>query len=473
MLFGHIALKQLVRLNPDQFNLLGGVQLDGRILLVTIGITCVAALLFGFLPAIEASRVDLRSLLAESSRSSAGRRRDYRRHILVFAEVSLGVVLTTSAVLLVRTLLGSTAPYPGFNANHLLVASASLADPQYASPAATSKLFRESTRRIEQIPGVQSAAVAMSAPYTRPLNERLARANDRQLSGMTEVNYVTPRYFGTLAVKLLRGRELSDSDDEPKAPQVVVVNDTFVHFFLRETDPVGTVITFEKQNWSVIGVVNSIQENNHLEHTVPVSFYPEIYVPISQFPQGLLEMANRWFSPVWLVRTTHDDPALAQAMQEALSSVDPTLPFAEFQSIDAIRAKTLGPQRYRAWVVSAVSALALILAALGVYGSVAQSIVQRTREMGIRMALGATVGHIVRKCTTPAIAVACAGVVCGLAGAALTATLLKDVIWNVSAFDPATYVFVAALLIGLSFFASLLPALRLRHINAAQVLQED
>jgi predicted lysophospholipase L1 biosynthesis ABC-type transport system permease subunit len=219
--------------------------------------------------------------------------------------------------------------------------------------------------------------------------------------------------------------------------------------------------------------VNSVEENNHLAHTVPVSFYPEIYIPAAQFPAGLLAMVNHWFSPVWLVRTTHEDAGVREAMQKALASVDPTLPFAEFRSVDAIRAKALGPQRYRAWVVSAVSALAVILAALGVYGLVAQSVVQRRREMGIRMALGATPVSIIQLCTGPAIFVACAGVVCGLAGAAFAATLLKDVIWHVSPFDPTTYAFVALVLIALAFVASLLPTMRLRRMNPAEVLQEE
>lgn len=472
VLLGRLTLQQLLKLNPDQFGLLGGVPLDARVLLTTGALSFCAALLFGFFPALEASRVDLRTTLGEASRTSAGRRRDYRRHVLVFAEVSLGVILITSAGLLVQTLLSSTSPYPGFNTNHLLVASASLSEPRYAKPAAAARLFRESTNRIEQIPGVQAAAVAMSAPYTRPLNEGLAQVNGQRLAGGTELNYVTPGFFKTLGVKLLGGRWLTEADYS-RARRVVLINETFVHFYLRDSNPVGSVITFENQQWSVAGVVNSVQEDNHLSHTVPVSFYPEVYILVAQFPEGLFEMANRWFSPVWLVRTTREDAALPRAMQKALASVDPRLPFAEFRTIRAIRAKTLGPQRYRAWVVSAVSGLAVILAALGIYGLVAQSVSQRTREMGIRMALGADVWSIIRTCTAPAIIVACAGVVCGLIGAAFAATLLKGVVWNVSRFDPRTYALVGVLLIGLAFVASLLPALRLRHVSPARVLQEE
>lgn len=140
IVLGRVALQQLLKLNPNEFNLLGGVELDGRVLLTTAAVAFGAALLFGCFPAIEASRVDLRTILAESSRTSAGRRRDYRRHVLVFAEILLGVTLITSAGLLVRTLLGSTAPYPGFKASHLLVASASLSDPRYAKPAAAAPI---------------------------------------------------------------------------------------------------------------------------------------------------------------------------------------------------------------------------------------------------------------------------------------------------------------------------------------------
>ena len=226
------------------------------------------------------------------------------------------------------------------------MASASLSGPRYAKPAAAARLFRESTNRIEQIPGVQSAAVAMAAPYTRPINEGLSQVNGQRLAGGTELNYVTPNFFDTLGIRLLRGRLFADAD-EAKAARAAIVNDTFVHFYLREINPVGAVITVEKQNWAVVGVVNSVQENNHLNHTVPVSFYPEIYIPAAQFPEGLFELANQWFSPVWLVRATRDDPALPQAMQRALGSATP-----RFRSPNSELSMRSGR---RPWVRSAIA----------------------------------------------------------------------------------------------------------------------
>jgi len=329
-----------------------------------------------------------------------------------------------------------------------------------------------------QWPAILPSVTGVGGTSLTSVSPRVESAWSGAGSGCSKI-YATPSFQSGINTGCSKRAQADVSADADPNTGVAVydehdtVNDTFERFYLRVTNPLGSVVTFEKQKWTVVGVVNSVQENDQLRYTVPVSFYPEIYIAVAQFPEGLFEMASHWFSPVWLVRATREDPALPQAMQKALASVDPTLPFAEFRTIDAIRAKTLGPQRYRAWVVSAVSGLAVILAALGVYGLVAQSVTRRTREMGIRMALGATVARIIQICTAPAIAVACAGVVFGLAGAAFAATLLKDVVWNVSPFDPTTYVLVAVLLIGLACVASLLPAMRLRHVNPARILQGE
>lgn len=469
---GRVMLQQLIRFNAKELTLLGPAKVDGRVVGVAVAVSIIASLLLGLLPAFEASRVDLRSTLAKGGRASTGQRRGWARYLFVFAEVGLAMMLVTAAGLLARNLLGVTAPNPGFDGKGLLVAPASLADPKYADPAVTAKLFRESTALMEQIPGVQHAAVAMAGPYTRPLNGGVSQLNGHALHGNVELNYVTARYFETLGLHCLDGRTLRATDGA-QAPPVVVVNDRFVKRYSPNGSPVGWPIQFAGKTWTIVGVSNSVQENNHLDGTLPLSFYPEVYVAAEQFPAGLLGMANQWFSPVWLVRARTNDVAMQSALQKALQEADPAIAFAEISTSDAVRAKALGPVRYRAWVVGAVSVLAALLAAIGLYGLVAQAVTERTREMGLRMALGATTAQVIRSCVTPALMASLAGLATGSGGALAASRMLQAVIWNVATTDPATYLCGLAGLTLLAGMASVLPALRLARISAARILQEE
>ncbi len=472
ILIGRMALGELVRFNPGEFTLMGAVALNGRVLMVTIAASFAASLLFGLLPAIQASRVDLQITLAKGGRTSAGQRRGSARYLLVFAEVALAVMLITAAGLFVRNFLGVISPYPGFNPKGLVVASASLADPRYAQPVTAARLFRDSTSLMERIPGVESAAVAMAAPYTRPINEGLSELNGRPLNSGVEINYVTPSYFQTLGLRCMAGRTLRAADDT-RGPRVVVVNDRFVEMYSPHTAIVGSTLKLEGKTWTIAGVVNSVQENNHLNGTLPLSFYPEAYVPVEQFPAGLLAMANQWFPPVWLVRTKHTDVAVQNALEAALQAVDPSIAFAEISAMESVRAKALGPVRYRTWVVSLVSALAMLLAGIGLYGVIAQAVTERRREMGLRMALGASINRIITTCIAPTVMAALAGLTSGLAAAFFAAHLLRNMIWNVSITDPASYVAGFLLLALLISMASVGPVLRLTRISPARILHED
>ncbi len=432
------------------------------------------SVIFGLFPAFEASGVDLRSALSEAGRSNAGSRRQWKRQSLVFAEVALGVVLVVAAGLLIRTFATIANASPGFDPNHLVIASASLADARYSTTAAGTRLFRQSLQQIQQIPGVESAAVALTPPYGRPLNESIAQIDGRPpKEGITEFTYVTPGMFETLRMKLLRGRLFTEADTADAA-RVAVVNEAFLSRYLRtKPDPLGTPINIENKNWQIIGVVNNVQERNGLGFGGPVDQFPEVYVPVDQFPDGIFAMANVWFSPVWIIRTHGDSPAFPQAMQRALASVDPRLPFSSFKTISQVRGAALQQQRYEAIIFSVFAGLAILLAALGVYGLIAQSVAQRTREMGIRLALGATVNGIIRTAALPGVALSVAGVVCGIMLALFATRLLKSLIWGVAPTDPSTFVAVALLLIGVAAGASIIPALRLARIDPAQALHNQ
>ncbi|MDQ2842037.1 MAG: ABC transporter permease, partial [Acidobacteriota bacterium] len=469
---GYGALEGLIRLNPDEFKMFGPVHLDLRVVAIMLAISLATSILFGLFPAFEATTVDLRSALAEAGRASAGSRRQWKRQLLVFAEVTLGVVLVVAAGLLVRTFTILVNASPGFDPNHVITATASLQDERYATAAAGARLFRESLERIRQIPGVESAAVALTPPYARALNDGVQIVGSSK-SGVTNFTYATPGLFETLRMHLLRGRLFTDADNA-SAARVAVVNESFVKRYLHEQpDPLGRPIQIENKTWQIIGVVNNVQVKMGWGGTGPVDQFAGVYVPVDQFPDGIFAMANVWFSPVWTVRTRGDIPSLPESMRRALQSVDPRLPFSSFQNMFEFRGASLKQQRYHATIFSALGTLALLLTALGVYGLIAHSVAQRTREMGIRLALGATPRQVVRAAALPGITLSLAGIGCGVVLALFATRLLKGLLWGITGTDPLTFISVAMLLILVAAVSSALPALRLTRLDPAQTLRDE
>jgi predicted permease len=403
----------------------------------------------------------------------AGNRGTYRRYALVFAELALTVLLVISAGLFARTFLKAWQENPGFDPSHLTIASASMQDARYSKTADGARLFRETVERIEHIPGVESAAVALSSPFTRPLNDWVPEVNGKAADAITDLNYGTPHLFDTLRTRLLRGRTFTERDNAA-SPRVAVVNEAFVKRYLKNlADPIGATFKTEDQRWTIIGVVSSVEEENGMSGTAPVGYLPEAYVPVQQFPDGLFEGANRWFSPVWIVRTRASDAELESRIRRAIASVDPMLPLASFKKIDLLHEDELARERYRAIVLSSLATLALVLAALGVYGLTAQSVAQRTREMGIRMALGATTQKVIGHSAAPAIGIASAAIATGVAAALYVTRLMKDLIWNIEPTDLTTYAAVIIVLLAVTALAAIVPAMKLVRLDPAQVLHEE
>ncbi len=476
IVIGKYALDALLRLNPGAFEIWGSVTLDARVAGIMIAIALGTSFLFGLFPAFETASVELRSALSEAGRSTAGSRRQWKRQALVFAEVALGVVLLTSAALLIRTFATLAGADPGFDPHHVMTASASLQDARYKTAAAGARLFHDSIERIEQIPGVESAAVASTPPYGRALNDCISQIDGAPVTHgcLTNVNYATPGMFHTLRMKFFRGHSFTEADTATAAP-VAVVNQAFVRRFLKNTrDPIGAIITLERKNWRIVGITSDVQQKNSWDASWgPIDAFPEIYLPVAQFPDGIFAMTNVWFSPVWLVRTRADIPGLPDAMRGALAQVDPQLPFSAFRTVDEIAGRSLQAQRYRAMLFSVFAGLGVLLAALGVYGLIAESVSQRTREMGIRLALGATVPRIIRAAIGPGLILSVSGVAAGVVLAVFTTRLLKSLIWGIKATDPITFATVALLLIAIAAAASLIPALRLAHIDPARTLRDE
>jgi predicted permease len=478
LMVGQLATRGLIRLSGGQFEIWNPVQLDFRVMAVMLAISLATSILFGLFPALEATSMDLRSALAEGGRAGAGSRRQWKRQALVFAEIALGVVLVVAAGLLVRTLAHFMNLNPGFNADHVMTASLSLQDARYKSASSVTRLFRESLARIREVPGVESAAVMLSLPYEQALNENIQKIAGRPITqngGLTNFMYGTPEMFATLQMPVLRGRVFRDSDGA-KSLKVAVVNEAFIKQYLSpDQDPLGGQIEMTGGGaYQIIGIVADVpQQHGWGAQFGPLATLSQMYVPADQMSGDAFQMVHTWFSPSWIVRTRGTVPNLPDAMRRALEAVDPRLPFSAFHSMAEVRRQALNEQRYQATLFSALAGLTILLAALGVYGLIAQSVVQRTREMGIRMALGASAGNVIGATVAPGILLSLGGTACGLILALFVTRLLKSLIWGISATDPVTFFSVALLLIAVAALASGLAALRLIRLDPAQTLRNE
>jgi predicted permease len=469
------TLGGLTLMAHDSFHLWQRISLDGRVLGAAIGAALFTSLLFGLLPALQMSRTDVREVLSECGRGATDGRRRWSRRLLVITEVALGVVLLVSATLLIRTFTSLRALSPGFDSAHVMTAQVSLQDARYKTSRQVSRLFAESLSRIRALPGVAGAAVGLGLPYERQLRmgfKFLDGPEAKGAGGNTTASYVSPDYRAVLRIPLLRGRFVEDRDG-PSRQKVAVVNETFVRRYLPGQDPLGRHIRLAGEPREIVGVIGDVQLRSSSPTSAPIATMPAALIPAAQADDQMLELVHTWFSPSWLVRVAAPPETVAPGIRRAVEAVDHQLPIASFRSMDEIRRRSMAEQRFQAILLSTLAFPALLLAALGIYGLIAHSVVERTREVGIRLALGASRWQTMREVALPGMLLALAGAVLGCALARGAVRSLQHLVWGVRTTDPSTFAAVAGVLLLVSAVASLLPTLRLLRINPAHSLREE
>jgi predicted permease len=473
---GAALVTWLSRIAEENVLPIGRPVLNGRVLALTAFVAILTGVLSGLAPAIEASLVDLRTALATGGgRGMAGGSRHWSRRLLVTVEIALAVLLLVGAGLLVRSLRHLDGLAPGFDPNHVVAASFSLDDARYATREKTAALFQTGTARLAGIAGVQSAAAGLSLPYERGLNMGARRldgpeAGDQFL--MCNMTYVTPDYFTALRMPVVRGRGIGAGDTADHG-KVAVVNEAFSERYLSKQDPLGSQLGLGNDAWTVVGVVGDVEQVTSWGDYGPIGAIPAVYIPVAQADGRFLAMVHTWFSPSWIVRSTAPPEATLSQIARVAGELDPLLPIAGFHTLDEMRARSTAWQRFQAMLLAALAALALVLAVTGIYGLMSQSVQERKRELGVRLALGASIERALGEAVAPGLAMALLGVIVGGLAAVGAARVLQHLLWGVTTSDPATYVVVAIGLLAVAAVASLVPALAITRLDPAETLRDS
>jgi predicted permease len=470
ILVGALALRGLLTLLPAHFLPVASVPLDLRVLAFTLGVSIMASVLFGMLPALTANRVDLRSSMGGRGIAGGSVR---LRQSLIAGEVALTVVLLAAAGLLIRTLIHLETMPPGFNPAGIITAKASLDDVRYRDPAAFRKLLDRSLAVMRDIPGVRNAAVGLTVPYERALLNGV-RLTDGKPAGReitTNEIYVTPGYFDTLQIPVLAGRGISDADG-PDTEPVVVINRSFARKFYPGENPVGRHV----DRLRIVGVVGdtALSSASRLNAgSAPLTDEEAAYVPAAQITDApFLALAHTFFQPSWMVRAESPE-GLSGRMQRALAATDPNLLFSGFYSMNDLRASALTTQRIEVALLTVMASLALLLSGIGIFMLVANLVAQRTREIGIRIALGSTVPTAMVHVGGSGVAAAALGLFLGLALCIGALRALRSAIYGIGFYDPITIGTVVLGLAVVTLFAAAIPALRIARIHPASALREE
>jgi macrolide transport system ATP-binding/permease protein len=470
ILVGFVALHGLLSLLPLGFLPVAGVPMDGTVLTFTLLLSLLTSVLFGMLPALAIRRIDLRAAMV--SREADSPERIVPRQTLIAGEVAVTVLLLAASGLLFRTLVHlETLPF-GFDPRGVMAAKASLNDARYDDPPAFRKLVNESTDAMRRIPGVQSVAMGLSLPFETTLNDQVTLADGKEAgeSVGTDFIYVTPGYFETLRIPLLAGRGFADSDG-PNAQTVAVVNQAFARKFYHGDSPVGRVLN---KGVVIVGMVGDVQLSSNLDPTAPLQTEETIYVPAAQMiqPTGLA-MIHTWMQPSWIVRTAGPVQDLTESMQRALASAIPGLAFSGFYRVEDLQANTLATQRIEVALLTAMAALALAMSAVGIFSLVATLIAQRTREIGIRIALGSSVFRAMIHTASPGVRAVGLGIVVGLILCAGALRILSSVLYGVGVYDWPTMLIVVLALAAVALTAAAIPSLRVARISPSEALREE
>ena len=459
------GMRTLERLVPLGLPASARPAVDGRLLVFTIALSLLTGVLFSIVPAIQAARASVNEALKQGGRSGADTRGRTTRDALVVLEVAIALMLLTGAGLMIQTMAKLRAVDLGFRPDHLLTLRTALG-PKYRDPQKQLDYFQRVLRETNALPGVREAAFASTLPFQSAGNTRGFRvegvAPDFAFSPDALFRAGTATYLQTLGVKLVEGR-LFDGSETTSSPPVIIINETFARHFWPKQPAVGRRISvdFPNPRWrTVIGVVADVQERGY-----DLWMKPGIYVPAAQ--------SDGWTPDYLVIRTSSAPLSLTPAVRRIIAAIDPEQPVSNVETMDDIVDENVADRRQQMTLLGAFAGLALLLASIGLYGVLAYAVTQRSREIGLRMALGASTASVARLVAGHGALLTGCGLMIGLAGSWAATRVLKNLLYGVSATDPLTFAVVAGLLALIAMTACWIPARRASRLDPIVILREE
>jgi predicted permease len=465
LLIGIWAMRALTAALPDNivYSTIKQIRIDTTVLLFTTAASLATGILFGIAPAIKAARGDLQQALRDAGRGIAGNR-SLLRNALVVAEVALSMMLLVGAGLLIRSFARLASVTPGFDARHVLSMQLS-ENGLFSKNEELLALNSEMLERVRRVPGVEAAGTSHFLPLGRIIpGTGFWRADHPQPNHgdepITEVLCVMPGYFAAMSIPLERGR-VFDERDRSGAPLAVVVNTALARQTFPGEDALGKRLYVQwgrpNDTYEIVGVVGDVRQE-----ALDKPAAPGLYLPTLQEPT----------TPVYLVARTVGDPnQLAHAIQTEIHSLNRAIAISEVRTMDAYVADSVSAPRFQAILLGGFAALAMLLAAVGIFGVISYAVAQRTQEIGVRRALGAGTARVMRLVLVQALGLAAAGVAIGLAGALAISRVLRTMLFGVTPTDTLTFTAVSAGLLAVAFLASYLPARRAARIDPMTALR--
>jgi len=480
---GYVGVHGFLAINPGDIPQIGAqgsaVTLDWRVLGFTLFISTFTGILFGLIPAFSASQAEVGRTLSESSIRSGAGRQSKARSLLVVTEMALSLVLLAGAALLIRTLMALRTVDPGFDGRNVLTMEMSLVGTRLEKTAAVAQLVGEAKRRVESIPGVEAVAAAYSLPLEGSLHgpfEIEGRPPKDDESFYEAFNcVVSPQYFEVFRIPLVRGRLFTERDGSG-APGVVLINEAAARQFWPEGDPLGQRIfvhkgmgpEFEEPARQIIGIVADGRDTGLTRQPRPV-----LYLPVLQLPDSLTAHSHPVIPFTWVVRTKVEPYSLSAEIQRELRFASGGLSVAHIRSMDQVRVESTARTNFSMMLLSTFAGLAMLLAAIGMYGVMSYAVGQRVHEIGIRMALGARVGDVLSLVLRQGLGLALLGIAIGRMGALWLTGAMQSLLFGVSPNDPPTFAIVSALLLAVAVAATYIPARRATKVDPIVALRYE
>jgi len=468
--FAWLGIKALIAISPKDLVSLQTTNLNFTVLMWTLGVSVLTGIVFGLAPALHITRLDLNSALKEGGKGDTGQASGSRklRSLLVVSEIALAVVLLASAGLMVKSFIRLQEVDRGFNSRNVMTMVVRLPQSKYQEDQQVVDFFRQALDHINTLPGVRSAGVINYLPFYGGLGSSTGFTIDGKPAPApgqeptTDVRVADPGYFKALEIPLLRGRQFSESENK-EVKHVALINEAFARKYFADEDPLGKRIDvgmFEGPNpTEIIGVVGNVRYESLID-----GFEPAVYFPHPELAYPFMTM---------VVRTDGDPKAIAPALRREITTLDTNQPVSDVRTMEQVMSETLSRARFNTLLLSLFAGLATLLSAVGIFGVMNYSVALRTREIGLRVAIGAQPRQVLVLILRQGLLLTIVGVVIGLLAAFALTRLLSGLLFGVAAVDPSTFAIISILLIAVSLVACYLPARRAMKIDPLLALRSE